>query len=133
MAEPARFILSSFGFSRPNAEFRGLSFAPGLNVIWGASNAGKSFTIKALDYMFGAGTKLPDVRERQGYDTCWLELVLPRSGQTTLARALSGGDFKLFHGSIEAAQVSEPARVLCRLDIVRSRRACRASCSASLA
>jgi DNA repair ATPase RecN len=112
VANSQRFILRRLAFTGPSKPTKDLCFVDEVNVVWGASNAGKSFTVKALDYMCGAGSTLPDVRERQGYESCWLELDLPLSGRTTLARALSGGGFRMFHTTIDEAQGAEPARAL---------------------
>lgn len=112
MNDHARFILRRLAFTGPNKETKELGFVGGLNVIWGASNAGKSFIVKALDYMCGAGSMLPDISERQGYEICWLELDLPISGRTTLSRALAGGGFNLFKGTFDDAQKGAPVRKL---------------------
>jgi hypothetical protein len=112
VAEHKRFILRRLAFSGPSKATRDLCFVDGLNLIWGASNAGKSLTVKALDYMSGAGSPFPGVRERQGYDTCWLELDLPTNGRTTLSRALAGGGFNLFVGTIDNARGGAPMRAL---------------------
>jgi hypothetical protein len=112
VAEHKRFILRRLAFSGPSKATSDLYFVDGVNVVWGASNAGKSFTVKALDYMCGASSTLPDIRERQGYETCWLELDLPMSGRTTLSRALAGGGFNLFKGTIDDAQAGVPMRTL---------------------
>jgi hypothetical protein len=45
-----------------------LDFAPGLNIAYGASNTGKSFTAKALNFMFGGSEALPGIEQRQDYD-----------------------------------------------------------------
>ena len=112
VAECKRFILRRLAFTGPSKATSDLCFVDGVNVVWGASNAGKSFTVKALDYMCGASATLPDVSERQGYETCWLELDLPMSGRTTLARALTGGGFRMFDRTIDEAQGAEPTRIL---------------------
>ena len=109
MTDFQRIILRKLAFTGAARETAELGFVPGVNVIWGASNAGKSFTVKALDYMFGAGTPLPEIRERQGYEACWLELDLPKSGRVTLYRSLAGGGFRLFEGELEAAQAGDIA------------------------
>lgn len=84
----ARFIIRRLAFTGPKVPVAELLFADGVSVIWGASNTGKSFTVKALDFMSGAKPKmLPDIKERQGYDKAWLDLTLPKSGQVTLTRA----------------------------------------------
>jgi hypothetical protein len=112
VSDSKRFILRRLAFTGPGKAIGGLPFVDGVNVVWGASNAGKSFTIKALDYMCGSGSVLPNLRERQGYESCWLELDLPVSGRTALSRALVGGGFRLFNGTIDQAQDAEPSRTL---------------------
>jgi hypothetical protein len=110
--EGKRFILRRLAFTGTSKALSDLYFVDGVNVVWGASNAGKSFIVKALDYMCGARSTLPDVRERQGYEICWLELDLPMSRRTTLARSLAGGGFKVFSGMIDDAQGAVPIRTL---------------------
>ena len=95
MAASKRFIMRKLAFTGPGVPAKELAFNEGLNLVWGASNAGKSFTVKALNFMTGAGSPLPNITERKGYDRCWLELDLPESGRVTLARALVGGGFAL--------------------------------------
>lgn len=112
MSDLKRFILRRLAFSGAGKETKELDFVDSLNVIWGASNAGKSFIVKALDYMCGAGSTLPVIRERQGYETCWLELDLPTSGRVTLSRALAGGGLNLFRGTFDEAQKGTPVRKL---------------------
>ncbi|TBY68947.1 hypothetical protein E0H51_31555 [Rhizobium leguminosarum bv. viciae] len=98
-----RFILRRLAFTGPDKELRDLDFAPGLTVVWGGSQAGKSFAVKALDYMFGSGAALPVLKETIGYERCWLELDLPKSGRVTLARSLSKGGYDLFGGTIDSS------------------------------
>ena len=112
---PKRFILRRLAFTGPSKPTKDLQFVDGVNVVWGASNAGKSFAIKSLDYMFGSGSTLPDISERRGYETCWLDLDLPTSGHVTLARALTGGGFNVFKGAVEDSQGAEPVRTLAAL------------------
>ena len=40
----------------------------GLNVLYGASNTGKSFAVKTLDFMLGSSRPLPEIEEREAYD-----------------------------------------------------------------
>ena len=115
MDDRKRFILRRLAFTTARGKaIRDLFFVDGVNVVWGASNAGKSFTIKALDYMCGAvARRYRNVREeRQGYENCWLELDLPLSGRTTLARSLAGGGFNLFPVTIDDAIGGVPIRTL---------------------
>jgi hypothetical protein len=109
---PSRFILRRLAFTGPDKPVVGLDFAPGLTVVWGASQAGKSFAVKALDYMFGGGSPLPGLNEAVGYDRCWLEMDLPASGRITLARSLSKGAYDLFEGEFERAAGRQSDRTL---------------------
>lgn len=109
---PRRFILRRLAFTGPGRDAREIDFAEGLNVVWGASNTGKSFIVKALDYMFGSGSTLPQIIPRRGYDNCWLELDLPSRGRVTLRRGLAGGGFDLHAGEFETAMDATPLEQL---------------------
>jgi hypothetical protein len=122
MADLDRFILRKLAFTGPDVETKELAFSDGLNLIWGASNAGKSFIVKALDFMMGAGATLPNITERRGYDRCWLELVLPKTGKVTLARGLVGGGVALHFGAVEPGAVTKPDRVLAGIHAAKTQR-----------
>ena len=95
----ARIILRGLAFTGPKTAPVDIAFSDGLNVIWGASNTGKSFLVKSLDYMTGAGVEgLPGITERDGYDKAWLNLELGVGRHVQVARGLSGGDFELRDG-----------------------------------
>lgn len=87
--------LSKLEFTGPNATPAELMLEPGLNILYGASNTGKSFTLKAIDFMLGSSRTLPEIDERQSYESVWLQLDLPKSGDITLMRALAGGAYDL--------------------------------------
>lgn len=72
----------------------GLQFYPGVNVICGASDTGKSFVAEAIDFMLG-GSELKELPEREGYNTIELGLACTDGTSWSLERALSGGDFAL--------------------------------------
>jgi hypothetical protein len=83
-----------------------------LNVLYGASNTGKSFAVKTIDFMLGSARPLPEIEEREAYDRAWLALTLPRSGAMTFMRALAGGAFELYPGHVtepgeDAAEVRQ--------------------------
>ncbi|MER9863004.1 hypothetical protein [Mesorhizobium sp. M0185] len=109
---PSRFILRRLAFTGPDRLAVYLDFAPGLTVVWGGSQAGKSFAVKALDYMFGGGSALPGLAEAVAYDRCWLEIDVPKSGRITLARSLSKGGYDLFEGEFEQALGRKSDRTL---------------------
>uniref|UniRef100_A0A9E8A469 Rad50/SbcC-type AAA domain-containing protein n=1 Tax=Bosea sp. NBC_00436 TaxID=2969620 RepID=A0A9E8A469_9HYPH len=109
---PARFFLRRLAMTGPGKKLVTLTFGEHINVVWGASNSGKSYIVKALDFMSGAKTPLPPITEAQGYDKCWLELELPVTGTVTLERAMKGGDFGLHLGSVEPDSAGRPDRTL---------------------
>lgn len=55
-------------FLSPIKEPATVSFSSGLNVIYGASNTGKSFIVESIDFMLGGKGPLSDIPERVGYD-----------------------------------------------------------------
>lgn len=92
-----RFI-RFLGPKKPAAEF---TFTPGLNVLWGASDTGKTFLIEAIDFMLGSGEPLKDIPERQGYDRVLLGLTTSDAKDYTLVRSIDGGNFLRFDGLIK--------------------------------
>jgi hypothetical protein len=55
-------------FTGPQKPVAMLEFGPGMNVLYGASDTGKSFVVNAIDFMLGGKGPLPDIPEREGYD-----------------------------------------------------------------
>jgi hypothetical protein len=90
--------LSRLTFVGPNVRPAELTFTPELNVLFGASNTGKSFTVKSIDFMLGGSRELPDIVERQEFEQAQLSLDLPKFGLATLVRALAGGAFEFYAG-----------------------------------
>ena len=89
------------GPKKPDAEFK---FAPGLNVLWGASDTGKTFLVDAIDFMLGAGDALKDIPERQGYESVELGLTTPATKNYTLIRSIQGGHFLRFDGLLNGVK-----------------------------
>jgi hypothetical protein len=92
--------LRHLAFTGPNIEPAKLQFVDGLNIVYGASNTGKSFALEAVLFMLGAVSKLPKTDEIKAYDAGWLALTLGDQGEFTLYRATRGGKLKLFPGLI---------------------------------
>jgi len=89
-----------------------ITFERGLNIIYGGSNAGKSFILRAIDFMLGA-EKLKMPKQGNAYDTACLWLDLPNGNPITLQRATIGGVFKLFESHIHPGEASgEPNKIL---------------------
>jgi peptidoglycan hydrolase CwlO-like protein len=91
-------------FTGPDSAPAKLTFVDGLNIVFGASDTGKSFIVKAISYMIGAVSKLPKIEEREGYDGAWLGLALPGGHEITLYRATKGGGVRLHDGLVTAAE-----------------------------
>lgn len=88
-------------FTGPNIESAELEFDDGLNIVYGASNTGKSFASKTILFMLGAITSLPETEEIAAYDGAWLGITLGEKGDFTLYRATRGGHLKLYAGLIK--------------------------------
>lgn len=98
----SRIILEQLVFTGAGLDDAQLAFDEGLNIVYGASNTGKSFVLRALNFMLGGGDPLPNIEQRQGYDKVWLSLSLPDRRQVTLYRAARGGAFMLYDGVVTA-------------------------------
>lgn len=85
--------LRSIRFCGPKAEAK-LDFQPGVNVICGASDTGKSFLADSIDFMLG-GSTLKDIPERAKYDQIDLSLAATGDEDFKLQRSMSGGNFRL--------------------------------------
>jgi hypothetical protein len=101
--------INSLTFTGQGKDATALGFTPGLNVLYGASNTGKTFAVKALDFMLGGKGPLPDNKERVGYEKIWMALDLPKTGNATIMRALVGGQFALLHGHLIEADLKGDA------------------------
>jgi hypothetical protein len=78
-----------------------IEFQPGLNVISGASDTGKSYLVDCLNYMLGGGTPPKDIEESRGYETLWLEIRDWGTTMLTLERSLRSGDFRLYRAALD--------------------------------
>lgn len=85
-------------FHGPNRPPAALEFGPGLNVIYGASECGKSFVVEAIDFMLGGKLPLRDIPERIGYDRIFLGVETLGGEQFTLIRSIDGGAFRVLSG-----------------------------------
>ena len=67
-----RFLLVSGPKSRPAV----VEFGPGLNVIYGGSNTGKSHILRLIDYCLGASKPPDPIIEQAEYDLAHLGVAL---------------------------------------------------------
>lgn len=89
-------------FTGPKKPNTGVKFERGLNVIYGASDTGKSFVFEAIDFMLGAQGPLRDIPERAGYDRILLGVEFTDNSTVTFVRGTSGGDFLAYEGLHQA-------------------------------
>jgi uncharacterized protein YlxW (UPF0749 family) len=88
----------SLAFHGPSRDASFVQFGPGLNVIWGTSEAGKSFILDTVDFMLGGKGPLRDIPERVGYDRILLACETLSGEQFTLSRSTEGGAFRIYEG-----------------------------------
>jgi hypothetical protein len=94
MTKTPALRINKLSFVGRNIEPAELDFPRALSFIYGASNTGKSFAVKAIDFMFGASRELPAIVERRPYDSIHLYLQIGEAERVKLERAIVGGDFK---------------------------------------
>ncbi|MET4296560.1 TolA-binding protein [Bradyrhizobium sp. LB8.2] len=85
-------------FLGPNRATATVPFGPGFNVLYGASDTGKSFVVDAIDFMLGGKGPLRDIPERVGYDRILLGIQNLNGKTFTIHRSMAGGSFTLFEG-----------------------------------
>lgn len=89
-----------------------VDFKPGLNVISGGSDTGKTWLFQCLSYMLGGSELPPDIKEAKPYNFAWLEIDTYDGVSYTLKRPLAGGDALLFSNKYDDIKQGEKSRVL---------------------
>lgn len=89
------FYLTKLTIEGDGKEKCEVTFSRGLNVIYGASDTGKTFVYQCVEYMLGSRNTPKDIPEARSYTTCKLEIESYRGEKYLLERRLTGGDFKL--------------------------------------
>jgi hypothetical protein len=89
------FELRSLRVTGPGKIDAEMTFEPGLNVVSGPSDTGKSYLVEAIDFMLGGQVPPRQIPESVGYDRAHLLIEAKAGGRYELTRALGGGDFQL--------------------------------------
>lgn len=97
-ATASGFRLRFLGLFGPHKVPATLTFDSGLNVLYGASDTGKSFVVETIDFMLGGKPPLRDLPERAGYDRAMLGLETLGGEFYSLVRSIDGGSFRLYSG-----------------------------------
>jgi hypothetical protein len=90
--------LKSLSFHSPVRDTATIEFGTGLNVLFGASNTGKSFIVDTIDFMLGGKGPLRDIPERVGYNQILLAVETLDDEKFTIVRTPEGGPFRLYVG-----------------------------------
>jgi hypothetical protein len=108
MSDRRRIIINRLMFTGPERTPVSVQFKSGVNIIWGASNSGKSFVRKSIDYLLGG--ELPALPpEGKGIDNYLLWLSLPGDRKVTLrSSALGGGDIYKADGHLQTVHEESP-------------------------
>lgn len=88
--------LTFLGVGKPPST---VEFSPGLTVIYGASERGKSYVEKAVDYMLGA-SELKPIPEDKGYSRILLGLRADDGRVLTLSRGLADSTIDVFNSDL---------------------------------
>lgn len=97
--------ISVQGNSHPNAE---IIFEKGVNIITGASDSGKSYVFKCIDYILGSDTIPKDIPEADGYNDVYLQICTNKSERYTLHRSLlHPSDITYTRSNIENFKISK--------------------------
>lgn len=88
-----------------------LNFQPGLNVISGPSDSGKSFVVDLIDFMFGASALRRTIPEIELYDYVVMQITVTGEAveQLSIARSIDGDDYELREGHVDrTGPIGEP-------------------------
>jgi hypothetical protein len=88
--------------SGPNTDPATVDFIPGLNVIYGGSNTGKSHILRLIDYVLGARDPPEPIAEQALHDLVHLGVKMDDGTEKTLVRALQGGEIRIIDGLTKA-------------------------------
>lgn len=107
MSDRRRIMIDRLMFTGPERTPVSVQFKSGVNIIWGASNTGKSFVRKSIDYLLGG--ELPTLPpEGKGIDNYLLWLTLPGDQQVTLRSSALGGDIYKADGHLQTVGEGSP-------------------------
>ena len=105
MSDRRRIVIDRLMFTGPERPAAFVEFKSGVNIIWGASNSGKSFVRKSIDYLLGGDhPTLPP--EGKGMDNYLLWLTLPGDQKVTLRASALGGEIYKAQGHLTAVDTA---------------------------
>lgn len=84
-----RYYIKSIGVTGPNVRYSSISFDPGVNIVHGPSNTGKSYIMACINFVFGGD--IPFERDSNGYDTVTMRLETDGEHYVELTRTIVEG------------------------------------------
>ncbi|MGY3746207.1 hypothetical protein ACWN8P_03030 [Vagococcus salmoninarum] len=90
MAKTDNYIINKLVVSGNGLEDAVIKFSKGVNVIYGASNTGKSYIFSLINFMLGGNETPPSIDEAKGYEFIYMELKTANK-YVTLERSLYDG------------------------------------------
>ena len=105
-------LLRYIAYFGPDKSPASLSLEPGLNVICGASETGKSFIVESIDFMLGQENPVRDIPERDGYDRIRLAVESAGWPTLTLDRSIEGGHFYAYEELLSEGSSESEAQTL---------------------
>lgn len=106
------FLLRYIAYFGTEKSPAALSLEPGLNVICGASETGKSFIVESMDFMLGQENPVRDIPERDGYDRIRLAIESVGWPPLTLDRSVEGGHFRAYEELLSEGSPESEARTM---------------------
>lgn len=88
-----------------------VSFGPGANVLAGASDTGKSYLVRCLDYILGGDAMEKRIPQAEPYSQLLVEFRNPAGEHLTLERSLAGGDLAAYRAGLEDLAGAEAEKV----------------------
>src|SRR6478609_329565 len=112
-------LIMTPGFTIAEVRFRGknmpdavVTFAPGLSVVAGPSNTGKSLIRAAINFVFGSRDPMTIVDEAAGYDAVFVQIRTADGHPITFERSWGGGDIRQYDLAASAITTTTPHIVL---------------------
>jgi DNA repair ATPase RecN len=107
------------GFTISELRFRGIdlqdalvTFRPGLNVVSGPSNTGKSLIRAAINFVFGSSDPMRNAAEAAGFDTIFVQIRTADGDPITFERSWSGGDIRKYLALAREITTTTPSEIL---------------------
>ena len=91
-------IIRHLCFYGPIKEKALVQFEQGFNLVYGASNTGKSSIVDAIDFMLGRASSLKELPEHDGYDVISLGVEFSSDEQFTLFRNFKDSNYQYYEG-----------------------------------